>query len=144
MSGFSDVQAYYTPAQGQTFGLDDDRSRFTAVAVKAYRRLADHWDLSNPEAAALLGVSVSTWERIKRGAWDSQLNQDQLTRVSALVGIYKGLNLLFADSMEKRWPRLANTGPLFRGASPIAAMMAGGIPHMLEVRRYVDAVRGGL
>jgi hypothetical protein len=64
--------------------------------------------------------------------------------VSALIGIYKGLHLLFADSMADRWPRLANKGPLFNRETPIQAMIEGGIPHMIEVRRYIDAVRGGL
>jgi hypothetical protein len=46
--------------------------------------------------------------------------------------------------MADRWPRLANSGPLFENRSPIDAMIDGGIPLMLEVRRYVDALRGGL
>jgi uncharacterized protein (DUF2384 family) len=137
-------EAPLTPADVQDFSSDDDRRRLTAVALKAFRRLAEHWSLTTQEAAALLGVSTSTWERIKRGTWDSQLSQDQLTRVSALVGIFKGLHLLFADGMAERWPRLANKGPLFNRASPIEAMIAGGIPHMIEIRRYVDAVRGGI
>ena len=92
----------------------------------------------------MLGVSASTLDRIKRGSWDGELTQDQLTRVSALVGIYKGLHLLFADDMADRWPRLKNNGPLFSRSTPIDAMIEGGIPYMIEVRRYVDAVRGGL
>jgi hypothetical protein len=106
--------------------------------------MARVWDLSNQEAATLLGVSVSTWERIKRGEWESQLSQDQLTRISALVGVFKGLHLLFADAMADRWPRLKNKAPLFNRATPIEAMIEGGIPIMIDVRRYIDAVRGGL
>jgi hypothetical protein len=132
------------PIENQTFSDDKDRRRLTPTALEAFRRLAGIWTLSNPEAAGLLGVSVTTWERIKRGAWDGQLTQDQLTRVSALVGIYKGLHLLFADDMAERWPRLENRGPLFNRRAPIAAMIEGGIPSMVEVRRYVDAARGGL
>lgn len=133
-----------TPMEIQTFSGEADRKRLTAVALKAFSRLADAWTLTNPEAAALLGVSISTWERIKRGVRESDLNQDQLTRISALVGIFKALHLLFADSMADRWPRLSNKGPLFSRATPIEAMIEGGIPHMIEVRRYIDAVRGGL
>lgn len=144
MFHFADSQVPFTPLEIQNFSDDEDRKRLTAVALKAFRRLAEHWALTNPEAAALLGVSVSTWERIKRGSWDSYFSQDQLTRVSALVGIFKGLHLLFANDMAERWPRLVNKGPLFNRTSPIDAMIAGGIPHMIEVRRYVDAVRGGL
>ena len=131
-------------AELQTFASEHDRERLTAVAVKAYRALAARWNLTNVEAAALLGVSQSTWDRIKRGSWDQALSQDQLTRVSAAVGVFKGLSLMFADDMADRWPRLPNRGPLFERRTPIEVMIEGGIPRMLEVRRYVDAVRGGL
>jgi hypothetical protein len=86
----------------------------------------------------------STWERIKRGNWEQPLSQDQLTRASAAIGLYKGLKLLFADDMAVKWPKLPNAGPIFGRLSPVDAMIEGGIPAMLEVRRHVDAVRGGL
>lgn len=133
-----------TPIEIQTFSSEADRKRLTSVALKAFKRLAEHWELTNQEAATLLGVSMSTLDRIKRGSWDGELSQDQLTRVSALVGIYKGLHLLFADDMADRWPRLRNKGPLFGRSPPIDAMIQGGIPYMIEVRRYVDAIRGGM
>ena len=128
----------------QTFTADADRDRLSPAALKAYVRLATKWELSNSEAATLLGVSSSTWDRIKAGRWDGVLTQDQLTRVSAMVGVFKGLHLLFADSMADRWPRLSNRGPIFDRLSPIEALMHGGIPRLLETRRYIDAVRGGL
>ena len=133
-----------TPGEVQTFTNADDRARLSDVALKAFRSLAKRWSLSNSEAATLLGVSESTWDRIKRQTWDQALSQDQLTRASATIGVYKGLHLLFADEMADRWPKLANRGPIFQRKSPVDAMIEGGIPIMLEVRRYVDAVRGGL
>jgi hypothetical protein len=128
----------------QTFAIEDDRRRLTAAAVKAVLRLVEAWDGSNAEGAALLGVSESTWDRMKAGRWDGVLSQDQLTRASALIGVFKGLHLLFADGMADRWPRLANRGPVFDRMTPIQAMIHGGIPRMLETRQYIDALRGGL
>ena len=64
------------------------------------------------------------------GKWDQSLSQDQLTRVSAIVGLFKGLHLLFADDMADRWTRLRNKGPLFENRTPIDAMIEGGIPMM--------------
>jgi len=133
-----------TPIDVQTFARGEDRDRLSAVALKAFREVVCRWDLSNSEAAALLGVSDSTWDRIKRGVWDQALSQDQLTRASAAIGVYKGLHLLFADAMADRWPKLPNRGPVFQRRSPVDAMIEGGIPLMLETRRYVDAVRGGM
>jgi len=128
----------------QTFSEEKDRDRLSPVALKAYRNLAGEWKLGNAEAATLIGVSESTWDRIKSGKWDQPLSQDQLTRVSALVGVFKGLRLLFADAMADHWPRLPNKGPLFDRRSPVEAMIEGGIPAMLDIRRYVDAVRSGI
>jgi hypothetical protein len=131
-------------AAHQAFADTAERRRLTPAGLQAVRNLAECWGLTGDEAAALLGISPSTWDRIRAGSWGQTLSQDQFTRVSALVGIYKGLHLLFADDMADRWPRLANSGPLFENRSPIDAMIDGGIPLMLEVRRYVDALRGGL
>jgi hypothetical protein len=58
--------------------------------------------------------------------------------------LFKGLHLLFADGMADRWPRLPNRGALFANRPPLTAMIEGGIPLMLEARRHVDALRGGL
>lgn len=128
----------------QTFAAEADRRRLTGASVKAVLRLVDAWGGSNAEGAALLGVSESTWDRMKAGRWEGVLSQDQLTRASALIGVFKGLHLLFADSMADRWPMLENRGPVFGRKTPVQAMIEGGIPRMLETRQYVDALRGGL
>jgi hypothetical protein len=128
----------------KTFADAADRARLTPTALKAIKNLAAAWRLTGDDAANLVGVSPSTWDRISAEGWKQTLSQDQLTRVSALVGIFKGLHLLFADEMADRWPKLQNSGPLFQNLSPIAAMQQGGIPLMLDVRQHVDALRGGL
>ena len=137
------LQAPLAPGELQTFAKDNDRERLSHVAIKAFLSLAKAWGLSNAESAGLLGVSASSFDRLKRG-YRPTLSQDQLTRVSALVGVFKGLHLLFRDSTADEWARRPNTGPLFDRKTPIEAMIEGGIPRMLEVRRYIDAVRGGL
>lgn len=128
----------------QTFAGESDRARLTGAAIKAVLRLIDAWGASNAEGAALLGVSASTWDRMKAGSWEGTLSQDQLTRASAMIGLYKGLHLLFANELADRWPRLENRAPVFGRRSPVQAMIEGGIPRMLETRQYIDALRGGL
>ena len=59
--------------------------------------------MTGNEMATLLGVSPSTWDRIKGDTWGQALSQDQLTRASAIIGVFKGLHLLFADTMADRW-----------------------------------------
>jgi hypothetical protein len=127
-----------------SFADESDRERLTPAALEAMRNLAIAWNATGDQMSALLGVSPSTWDRIKGRGRGRALSQDQLTRASALIGVFKGLHLLFADAMADRWVGLRNAGPLFGNQTPLEAMIAGGIPVMLEVRRYVDALRGGL
>ena len=143
-SHLHEARAGFAPADVQTFAHPEDRARLSAPGLRAFRALAERWKLSNAEAASLLGVSDSTWDRIKRGTGGQPLSQDQLTRTSALIGIFKGLHLLFPDGLADAWLKRANKGAIFAGRSPIEAMIEGGIPVMLDTRRYVDAVRGGL
>lgn len=133
-----------SPAFRTSFADEGDRARLSPTAIRAMKGIATHWQLRGHEAAALLGVSPSTWDRMAAGKWEQSLSQDQLTRVSAIVGVFKGLHLLFADAMADRWARLRNKGPPFDNRTPIDAMIEGGIPAMLDVRRHVDALRGGL
>jgi hypothetical protein len=130
-------------AEPQTFSSESDRVRLSEVAIKAFLAVMNAWALSNAEASGFLGVSASSLDRIKRG-YRPTLSQDQLTRVSALVGIYKGLHLLFSDGTSDDWVRRPNRGPLFDRQTPIQSMIEGGIPRMLDVRRTIDAARGGL
>ena len=121
------------------------RTRLTPAAVEGVVRLAEIWRLTSAEICALLGdVSERTWFRMKKGEWSGTLSQDTLTRVSALIGIFKGLRLLFSEPLSNEWVRLPNKGPVYGGRRPLDAMIEGGIPKMLEVRRHIDALRGGL
>lgn len=121
------------------------RERLTPAAIDGIVRLAEIWRLTSAEVCSLLGdVSERTWFRMKKGDWSGALSQDALTRVSALVGIFKGLRLLFSEPLSDEWVRLPNKGPLYGGRRPLDAMIEGGIPKLLEVRRHVDAMRGGL
>jgi uncharacterized protein (DUF2384 family) len=135
------------PAAAQPANLSDSATRrqLAPSAVMGMVRLAEIWGLTPPEVCALLGdVSERTWFRMKRREWSGTLSQDTLTRISALIGIFKGLRLLFSEPLSDDWVRAANKGPLFGGRRPLDVMIEGGIPKMLEVRRHIDALRGGL
>jgi hypothetical protein len=115
-----------------------------AVALKAYGRVADNWSLTGREAAALADMSESTWKRAKKPGYTGELTRDQMLRLSAVIGIYKALELYFAPPLAHQWVKLPNKGPEFDGARPIDAMVAGGLPKILRVRTYLDALRGGM
>lgn len=115
-----------------------------AVALKAFARIAEAWLLTGREAAALADMSDSTWKRAKKPSFAGDLTRDQLLRLSALVGLYKSLELYFGDPVSREWVKLPNRGPEFDGARPVDAMIADGLPKILRVRTYADALRGGV
>lgn len=124
---------------------DFDPKVVARVAIKATSRLLGAWGVNDDLAARLAGVgSTRTWQRMKHENWGGDLSQDQLTRMSALVGLYQGLHVYFGNDLADNWVALANDGPLFRGNSPLELMLEDGIPAIIRVRDYVDALRGGL
>ena len=114
------------------------------VALKAFARIADAWSLTLREASALADMSESTWKRARKPGYAGDLTRDQMLRLSALVGLYKSLALYFDEPISRDWVKLPNQGPEFDGARPLDAMVAGGLPKILRVRGYVDALRGGV
>lgn len=134
------VQAQ-TAAEPVTAQAGSDAS---AVIVTAVAHMARLWGLSDADAAALFDVSPATWSRIKAGSFKGRLDQDKRTRASLLLGIFKGLRLLFNGPLTCGWPQKANAGPLFQGKTPVRVMIEGGIPALLQVRQHLDALRGGL
>ena len=115
-----------------------------SVALKAFDRIATRWDLTIAQAAALADMSESTWKRARKPANSVDLTHDQLLRLSAIIGIYKSLELYFGEEIARTWPALQNLGPLFHGATPIETMIDQGLPQFLQVRNYLDALRGGM
>ena len=118
-------------------------AKLTAVALKAYARVADAWSLAQKEAAGLADMSESTWKRARKPGFAGELTKDRLLRLSAVIGIYKALELYFSAPLSQTWMTRPNTGALFGGARPIDVAIDGGLPQILAVRTYLDALRGG-
>lgn len=118
-------------------------AQISAVALKAFARIVDAWSLSLKEAAGLADMSESTWKRAKKADFAGELTKDQVLRLSALIGIYKSLDLYFSEPLARTWFTRPNLGPLFGGARPVDSAIDGGLPQIIAVRTYLDALRGG-
>ena len=96
-----------------------------------------------PQQLVLLGdVPATTYHHWKSKGVRS-LSLDTLERISLVLGIWKGLRLLFADdAVAVRWLKAENTDLPFGGLSPLDAMLRGSIDDLYAVRRYVDGWRG--
>jgi hypothetical protein len=120
------------------------QSRLSPAAARAFFRMAHAWRLRDEDARALLGgISNGAFYNLKRRPTKS-LDQDRLTRISLLVGIFKGLNILYSRKLADAWMQLLNENPMFGGLTPLAYMLKGGMPAMVRVRQLLDARRGGL
>src|SRR5271165_5608018 len=103
------------------------QEKLSPVAVRAFFSIATHWKLRDEDARALLGgMSNGSFYQLKRAP--RTLDQDKLTRISLLVGIFKALNILYSAKLADAWVQLPNTNPLFGGESPLARMLKGGVP----------------
>jgi hypothetical protein len=121
------------------------RLRLSPAAIEGMVRLSAIWGLSAAESCLLLGdLSERSWFRMKKPESVLRLSPDVLTRISLLVGIFKGLRLLFSEPLADQWMRLPNKGPLFGGRRPLDVAIEGGIPKLLLIRQHIDALRGGL
>ncbi len=117
-------------------------SREITMIVKALVKAMALWKVSNTEAADLLDVPIATWNRMKSGHFKGTLDRDKVTRASLLIGICKGLRLLFNGPLTYGWVKQPNAGPLFHGHPPLDYMTRG-IPALMAVRHHIDALRGG-
>ncbi|GIK99015.1 MAG: hypothetical protein BroJett029_32240 [Alphaproteobacteria bacterium] len=119
------------------------RGRLSPTAVKLFLRLADLWRLAVDQRRALLGdISRPTYHNWQGGKVGT-LSRDQLERISLVLGIHKGLKLLFADEASAtRWFTSPNRDLPFGGMSPLERALRGSIDDLYAVRRYIDAWRG--
>ena len=118
-----------------------DRKGLTGTALRTFFRIADAWRLSETEQMRLLGLDRrSTLQNWKRGAV-SIIPKDALERISYVMGIYKGLQILLPQTADE-WVRKPNKASPFGGRSALDRMTSGNVADLYVVRQYVDGQRG--
>jgi uncharacterized protein (DUF2384 family) len=119
------------------------RARLSLPAISAFFAIVEKWELRNEDAMALLGgASHGRYYELKKSR-KGLLSQDELTRISLLIGIFKALNILFSQRLANQWTSRANSNPMFNNAPPLDLLVRGGVPGMIGVRRLLDSRRGG-
>jgi hypothetical protein len=95
MKGRADM-GIQAAAKAPAKGLD--RKDLTGPALRTFFRIADAWGLKEQEQMRLLGLeSRSTFQSWKRGVV-AALPKDALERISYVMGIYKGLQILLPQN----------------------------------------------
>src|SRR3984893_1705481 len=91
------------------------QERLSPSALVGFFRLADVWKLRDEDARGLLGgISNGTYYHLTRRP-SKILDQDKLTRISLLLGIFKALNILYSKKLADVWMNLPNVNPVFQG-----------------------------
>lgn len=120
------------------------RRRLSTAALKGFLAIIDKWSLRDADARQLLGgISTGSFYVLKKEPKSRALDQDALTRISLLLGIFKALNILYSPKLADQWLTLPNANPMFRGLTPLAYIAQRGQPGMVHVRALLDARRGG-
>lgn len=119
------------------------RKRLSHAALEVFFRMLETWRLRNEDGMALLGgMSNGRYFELKR-SHRGVLTQDELTRISLLIGIFKALNILFSQKLAQQWISRPNSNPMFHNEPPLQVLTRGGVPGMISVRRLLDSRRGG-
>jgi len=127
----------------------DNRRRLSAPGLRTFAAIADLWGLSEEQRRLILGMpSRSTfhaWMKAAREHRDVTLDVDVLTRISVVLGIHQALELLHDEEPAAvAWLKRPHLAPVFGGQPPLSLMVSGTQDGLMQVRRFLDASRGGL
>ena len=117
---------------------------WSGPALRAFFRISELWKLNSNQQMCLLGLAnrstLSNWKKRR----DGLLSKDTLERISYLLGIFKALQILLpSPEAADAWVKKPNDGYLFGGRSALDYMLNGHVSDLYDVRRYLDAERGG-
>jgi hypothetical protein len=114
----------YIPETAADLSDPATRRRLSPAAVKGFLGITEKWDLRDPDARQLLGgMSTGSFYALKKEPKGRVLDQDTLTRISLLIGIFKALNILYSRKLADAWMSLPNANPMFHGITPLAYIL---------------------
>jgi hypothetical protein len=120
----------------------------SATALTAFFNIASAWGLTADDERTLLGSPPRStffkWKSERAAKLPPKLPQDTLERISYVMGIYKALHILLPTSdAADAWIKKPNTAPITNGKTALERMRGGRVMDLADVRRYLDAERGG-
>ena len=126
----------------------ENRARVSGAAMRTFLNIARVWELDFAAVRTLLGmpaaVQFQAWYDAARAEEPLTLETDVLMRISAVLGIYQSLRVLYGSERDGlAWLRDANRGNPFNGRAPIELMLSGFDPGLMDVRRYLLAKEHG-
>lgn len=109
-------------------------------ALAGYFRIMDLWRAGNAEARVMLGAPPQRTFFAWKAGRAKRLPEDTLRRIGYVAGIFKALQILYADPAQADgWLKRPNAH--FGGQTPLERMCAGDVTDLAAVRAYLDAAR---
>lgn len=106
-----------------------DRARWSGPALAEAAAVCGRWGLS---LTSVIGAAEAP-----RGG----LSSVALHRIGALIGIDHALTVALGVDQGRVWLHQPNAGPAFGGHSPAMVIQRGGLPGLLAVRGFLDAMK---
>lgn len=126
--------------QVQERGRPDPRQVDVRAALRGFFLVMDAWGVDAEPARVLLGAPAERTYYAWRAGQGVRVPADTLRRIGYVSGIYKALQILYADAaLADSWVRRANEA--FGGQTPLQRMLAGDVTDLAAVRSYLDAAR---
>ena len=115
------------------------RKRLAKMVV----RLFEHWQISAPDQASLLGLSPDSRATVARYRRGDPLadNTDLLARAGHLLAIHKALRIMFPHDRDLAYRWVSTPNRRFGDRTPLETLRQG-YEGILAVRRYLDFERG--
>lgn len=104
--------------------------------------LFDQWKLSSEDQALLLGLTPGNRSALARYREGERIGttRDQYERVRHLLGIHRGLRLLFPHNRDVVYGWMETRNRAFGGMTPVETIKEYGFVGLLMVRAYLDRV----
>jgi hypothetical protein len=120
----------------------------SGAALTAFFNIASAWGLTADDERILLGSPPRStffkWKSERASSLPPKLPQDTLERISYVMGIYKALHILLpSPDAADAWIKKPNIAPITNGKTALERMRGGKVIDLADVRRYLDAERGG-
>lgn len=113
-----------------------EKARIDKAAALDFLKVVDAWQLDDRQARQLLGISRTRFRQLRERK-PVILEPEKLTRISLLVAISKGLNVLYGTRRGEKWVHRPHSNPLFDGAEPLKYMLKQGVEGLVKVRELV-------
>lgn len=122
------------------FGDEAVRRRLGPSTLTLIGRIVEAWHLPGEDVRQLLVLQPET---DLGGTEPEFLSEEQLLRMSYLIGIYVVLHRLHSDTLADEWVRIPNTNAILGGRAPVTYMIQGGVDALRNVRRLLEACGQG-